>query len=118
MEQSHLFAVDFQPTSWLLHKEKKKSLKLLSDFPGGPVVKNPFAKARDTLYLWSGKTPHALGQLSPCPTTTEPTRPRAHAPQEKLPQWEAHTPGLDSSLQLPQLEKIFLQQERPSEAQK
>ena len=29
-------------------KKKKKLLKLLSDFPGGLVVKNPPANARDT----------------------------------------------------------------------
>ena len=30
--------------------------------------------------------------LSPCATTTEAHAPRAHAPQEKPPQWEARAP--------------------------
>ena len=43
------------------------------DFPGGTVVKNPPANAGDTgLSPWSGKIPHAVEQLSPCITTTEP----------------------------------------------
>ena len=54
----------------------------------------------------SGKIPHAMGQLSPCATTTEPTfykyeahRSRGCAPQqEKPPQWEAHVLELESSL--------------------
>ena len=48
----------------------------LLDVPGGPVVKNPSAKAGDTGFiLGPGKIPHASGQLSPSTTTTE-----AHAP--------------------------------------
>ena len=43
-----------------------KKLKL--NFPGGPAVKNPPAKAGDVRSI--GKTPHH-GQLSPCATTTE-----------------------------------------------
>ena len=40
---------------------------------------------------WSGKTPHAVAQLSPCTTTTEACTTRTRAPQqEKPPQWEAH----------------------------
>ena len=41
-------------------------------FPGGAVVKNPPANAGGTLEPWSGKIPHAVEQLSPCATTTEP----------------------------------------------
>ena len=41
---------------------------------------------------WSRKIPPAAGQLSPCATVTEPTRPRACAhQQENLPR-EALTP--------------------------
>ena len=43
---------------------------------------------------------------------TEPTRPTAWAPQDKHPQWEAHTPHLESSLHSSQLEKVHLQQQR------
>ena len=38
----------------------------------------------------SRKSPHALGQLSPCTTTTEVWEPKACAlPQKKPLQWEA-----------------------------
>ena len=48
-------------------KRKKKSLKLLSDFPGGPVVENPLAKARDTAQslVWEDST--CLGATKPMP---------------------------------------------------
>ena len=47
-------------------------LKFLEDSPYGPVVKNPPAHAGYKGFdPWSRKTPHALGQLSPCTTTTE-----------------------------------------------
>ena len=55
--------------------EIKTHLKLywLRGFPGGSLVKNPFASAGDTGFdLWSGKISHAEGQLSPCATATEP----------------------------------------------
>ena len=60
---------------------------------------------------WSGKIPHAAGQLSPCATTTEPMLwsppaastepvcPRAHVQQQaNPPQREARAPQLESSL--------------------
>ena len=48
----------------------------LRDFPGGPVVKNPPSNAGDTgsTPVRGTKIPHAVGQLSPRTTTTEPTR--------------------------------------------
>ena len=64
-------------------------------FPGGSVVKNPPASTGDRSNLWSGKIPHASGQLGQRTTTTEPafwsphaatteaTRPRAHALQKR-----------------------------------
>ena len=59
---------------------------LLSDFPGGAVVKNSPAglpwwrSGKEStcqhrghgFELRSGKIPHAMEQLSPCATTTEP----------------------------------------------
>ena len=33
---------------------------------------------------WSGKTPHAMEQLSPCATTSEPTRPRIMQQEKPL----------------------------------
>ena len=41
-------------------------------FPGGSVVKNTSANAGDGSDPWCEKIPHAMGQLSPCTTTTEP----------------------------------------------
>ena len=47
--------------------------KSMGGFPGGPVVKNPPANARDIVLIPSPgtKISHALGQPSPCATTTE-----------------------------------------------
>ena len=43
------------------------------DFPGGTVVKNPPANAGGHGFEpWSRKIPHAVEQLSPSTTTTEP----------------------------------------------
>ena len=52
------------------------------DFPGGSVVKNPPANAGENRFdPWSRKVPHAVEQLSPWATTTEPAlySPRATA---------------------------------------
>ena len=35
---------------------------------------------------WSGRIPHAAGQLSPCATTTESLCPRAHRPTPRKPE--------------------------------
>ena len=47
------------------------------DFPGSPVVKHPLANAGDTGSIpgWGTMIPHAVGQLSPSATTTEPCAP-------------------------------------------
>ena len=49
------------------------SIKEARDFPGGPVVKDPPSSAGDVGSIpgQGTKIPHALGQLSPCTTTTE-----------------------------------------------
>ena len=48
-------------------------ISLKRDFPGGAVVKNLPANAGDTASSpGSGRFPHAVEQLSPCATTTEP----------------------------------------------
>ena len=49
--------------------------KYPGDFPGGPVVKNPPYNAGDTGSIpgQGTKIPHAVGQISPCATTTELT---------------------------------------------
>ena len=56
-------------------------------FPGGSVVKNPPANAGGLGWIpgKGTKTPHAEGQLSPCATTTGPTRPGALAPRLEKP---------------------------------
>ena len=42
------------------------------DFPGGPVIKDLPAKARNTSFnFWSSKVPHAVKLLSSCTTTIE-----------------------------------------------
>ena len=59
------------------------------DFPSGPMVKNPHSNAGDmgSIPGWGTKIPHAVGQLSPCTTTTEPAllNWRAHMPQTTEP---------------------------------
>ena len=55
--------------------------------------------------------------LSPCTTALKPTHPRAHAlRQEKPLQWEPHALQLESNPRFPQLEKAYMQQQRPSTA--
>ena len=66
--------------------------KFILHFPGGTVVKNLPANTGDMGSIPGPETkiPHAVRQLSPCATTTEPTHPRVRAPpQEKPLQWEA-----------------------------
>ena len=46
------------------------------DFPGGPVVKSPPSNAGDTGQVT--KILHAMEQLSPHTTTTEPVEPTSH----------------------------------------
>ena len=63
-----------------------------TDFPGGPVVKNLPASAGDMgSDPWSGKSPHAMEQLSPHSTSTEAWRSRGPAVQTEKPQGEALT---------------------------
>ena len=46
----------------------------VQDFPGGPVVKESTCQCRGHGFdPQFGKTPHIVGQLSPCATSTEPT---------------------------------------------
>ena len=94
------------------------SSKVASEgFPGGAVVESTCQGKRRGFDPWSGRIPHALGQLSLCATTPEPVPyspgaaamksacPRAQAPwQEKPPPWEAHALQLERSPRLPQLE--------------
>ena len=54
-----------------------------SDFPGGPVVKNPSSNAGDTGSIpgQGTKIPHAIGQLSPRISTREPTCCKLQSPR-------------------------------------
>ena len=54
---------------------------------------------------WSGKLPHAAGQLSPHATATEPALRASELQQEKPLQWEVHTLQPEGSSSSPQLEK-------------
>ena len=99
------------------------------DFPGGPVVKNSTCQNKGHGFdPWSGKIPHAIRQLSPCPMTPESvfkspwaTTTAAHVPgayavqQEKPPQWETHVAQLENP-HSPQPENAWAQQQRPSAA--
>ena len=103
------------------------SRSLEPGFPGGSVVKNPPANARDTAlipYLGGSHMPrsnsaHALQLLSLCFRARElkllkPRCPRAHAlKQEKPPQREACGLQLESSPCLSPLEKSLFNNEDP-----
>ena len=79
-------------------------------FPGGPVVKNPSCKTRDTVRPLVGEVPTGPGATEPVQhnywaCAPEATRcscwspgPRACAPQEKPPQWEAIGPWWGTAL--------------------
>ena len=72
----------------------KKSI--VKGFPGGSMVKNPWATTGDRFDPWSRKIPHAAEKLSLWAATTElklqlsePHMPRVHAVQEERPPLEA-----------------------------
>ena len=58
-----------------------------TDFPSGPIVKNPPSNWGDTSSIPDPRTkiPHVAGQLSPDTTATEPVCSRAHTPPEENP---------------------------------
>ena len=58
-------------------------LKILRDFPGRPVVKNPPSSAGDARSIpgQGTKIPHAAGQLSLRAATTEPAHSGVRLPQ-------------------------------------
>ena len=86
------------------------------DFSGGPVVKNLPANAGDMgLIPGPGRSCMPRGNCA-CRTQVLSPSPRAHAPQEKPLQWEAHAPQLESSLCSSQLEKACVQPQRPRAA--
>ena len=59
--------------------------------------------------VWKLRCHMAQSNYADVPQPLKPAYPRACAPQEKLPQREAHTPQLESSPYLPQLEKACAQ---------
>ena len=64
-----------------LRKDFQKE-KCLLEFPGGAVVKNPPCKAGDSglIPAWGTRILHAVEQLSPCDTATEPAHSGARVP--------------------------------------
>ena len=86
------------------------------DFPGGPGVKNPPVNAGDMdLIPGPGRSPMLCSNWACKPQLLKPECPRAPVlQQEKSPQWEAHTPQLDSSPHSLKLEKTYVQQQRPT----
>ena len=68
-------------------KLKDHTKPLNGNFPGGPMVKNPPSSAEDSGSIpdWGTKIPYAMGQFSPCATTTEHTNSGACAPQLEKP---------------------------------
>ena len=99
---------------------------VLKGFPGSPVVKNPSCNVWDTLVQSLVQEDLiCLGATKLCATTTghsgthesqllKPMGPRVHAwSQGRPPQWEAHTPEVESSPCCLQLEKACVQQWQP-----
>ena len=68
------------------------------DFPGGPVVNNLPYNAGDAGSIPSQgtKIPHAMGQLSPCTTTTELTAPQLELKTTEPTSSGTHEPQLQS----------------------
>ena len=62
---------DFVSARFKKKKKKKWWGGPWGDFHGGPVIKNPPANRENGFDPWSGKIPHAAGQLNPSATTTE-----------------------------------------------
>lgn len=110
--------------------------KVTQGLPGGSVVENLPPMQGHGFNPWSEKIPHAVGQVSPCTTTTEPQLlshnywassldpvsrnycmhlgARLCSKREPL-QRESRAPHLESSSHSPQREKACVQQ-RPSTA--
>ena len=57
---------------------------MVLDFPSGTVVKR-ICLLRQETWIQSGKIPRAVGQISPCATTTEACVPRACGWQQEKP---------------------------------
>ena len=102
----------------------------LTNFPGGPVVKNPPASAEHPSSLPGlGRFHLPEGQLSPCATTTEPVLwcPQAAHAEASTPYSPRSTTGeatamrslctpMKTSPRTLQLEKACMQQQRPRAA--
>lgn len=86
-----------------LRKDFQKE-KCLLEFPGGAVVKSPPCNAGDSglIPAWGTRIMHAVEQLRPCATTTEPAHSDARVPHlESMHHNErAHWPQLTLTHQL------------------
>ena len=62
-------------TTRQVQQENRRFKQHCKDFPGGPVVKNLLSNAGETSLIPGQRTKilHAVGQLSPCVITAEPT---------------------------------------------
>ena len=101
-------------------------------FPGGAVKKNPLVKQETGVQSLIGEDPTCFGATKhmshhywdcsracsrACrPQLLKPLCPRACAPQENPPQWEAHPPQLDSSPHSLQVEKSLRSNEDPAQS--
>ena len=88
-------------------------------FPGIPGVKNLPANEEDTGLIPGPGRFHIPYSNQACePPLLKPTHPRAGAPQQKkTPQWEAHTPQLESRAWFLQLEKSPHRNKDPAQPQ-
>ena len=83
---------------------------MFRDFPGSPVNKNPPCNAGFTGLIPGLGTKIPRDNQAHELLITEFVHPRAHAQQDKLPQWEALALQLKS--------RLFMQQQRPSAIKK
>ena len=94
---------------WL--RGKRIHLPMQKTWAGPLVQEDPAEQLSPTKQLLS------LCSRAREPQLLKPEHPRARAPPEKPPQWEAHTPQLKSSPCLPQLEKSLHSNKDPTEPQ-
>ena len=68
----HCFVQTTFSSHLYLHVLDAQVIKMILDFPGGSVVKNACQCRGCGFDPWSGKIPHAVGQLSLCTANTGP----------------------------------------------
>ena len=75
MKEKLRYFLIMDKTTRQVQQENRRFKQHCKDFPGGPVVKNLLSNAGETSLIPDQRTkiPHAMGQLSPCVKTAEPT---------------------------------------------